>query len=307
MKDFGRVSDPQEETGDNNRSHSKLVWGMFLIVCLGLGVLVAVNLLGYHSSQITKAKYQVLSQEFKTPGLLLRQEEVIFASQAGEVDLKVPEGKRVSAGNQIVTIQNEGDKDELYNYQPGIVSYKVDGLEATLSPKNRADLSYQQFKELAGKTTQIKPQEKVNIGRPLFKIVDNFKIYLAVLLPQKELSNYEVDTEVEVKFTDLDLHSFAAKIDLILTDKPQNVMIIELNKFSRQLIDQRRTQVRVIKKEYTGIVVPEAALVKNSKGDLGVWVQGYVKTYFSQVDVKARIDGQAVVKGVLPGARVVLN
>ncbi|GAB6100592.1 hypothetical protein JCM16358_24710 [Halanaerocella petrolearia] len=308
MKDFGQLSYPKEERKESSsKKHGVVVWGIFLLICSGLIILVAFNLLGYHSSQITKASYQILKHNFKTSGLLIRDEKVVFAPQAGEIELKLSEGERLNAGNHIATIHNGQQRDELYNYRPGILSYKVDGLETTLSVKNRGDLTYKKFQKVKGEINRVNDGNQVNIGRPLFKVINNFQVYLAVLLSQEELTNYEVGTKVQIVFSRLGIQPFQGQVDIILPDKPENIMIIKLDKFVPDLISLRRAKVEVIKERHSGIVLPKSALVKNKDGQLGVQVKGYVKDYFTEVEVEARVENKVVVKGVLPGARVLIN
>ncbi|AGB40814.1 hypothetical protein Halha_0846 [Halobacteroides halobius DSM 5150] len=307
MRDFGQISYPKQEKVNHKRKRGIVVWSIFFLICASLTSLVAINLLGYHSSKVVTARYQMLRKEFKTNGLLIKDEEVTFASQSGRLELNVPEGTRLSAGNKILTIYNGQQKDELYNYKAGIVSYKIDGLETTLTIKSRDELTYKSFKELRSSISKVAENDIVNIGRPLFKIIDNFKIYLAVLLPQNKLISYETGDKVEIEFNNFEVRNFQGEIDMILPDKPQNVMIIKLDKFIPLFVKLRRAEVTVIKEKYYGLVLPKSALIRNKNQQLGVQVQGYVKNYFQEVEVKARIDNKVVVKGVLPGDKVLLN
>jgi len=308
MRDFAKITSQVESTKfkKSNKSYATIFikFLLFLVIC-GLIVIFGINFLGYHSSKIATTAYQAIKDSIKTPGILIRKERVTFAPQGGEVELYFSEGARISTGNKVATVYNNKESDNLYNYYAGIISYKVDGLEMTLREDNLKNLNYDHFINLKGKYNPISSGDKINMGRPIFKVIDNFKFYLAVLLPQNQLANYEVGTEVEVFFPELEEY-FRGKINSILLDKPQNIMVIEFNRFIPKLIDIRKTDVEIIRKRYHGIVVPSSALIKKDD-KLGVMVNGYTKNYFKEVKLIGKVADQAVIKGVGPGVKVILN
>ncbi|WP_097018748.1 HlyD family efflux transporter periplasmic adaptor subunit [Orenia metallireducens] len=308
MRDFAKITSQVESTRfkRNNKSNATIFikFLLSLVVC-GLIVIFGINFFGYHSSKVATTTYQAIKDSIKTSGILIRRERVTFAPQGGEVELYFSEGARISTGNKIAELHDENQSDNLYNYYAGIISYKVDGLEMTLREDNLKNLNYDHFVNLKGKYNPVSSGDKVNMGRPIFKVIDNFKFYLAVLLPQNQLANYEVGTEVEVLFPGLEEY-FIGKINSILLDKPQNIMVIEFNRFIPKLIDLRKTDVEIIRKRYHGIVVPSSALIKRDD-KLGVMVNGYTKNYFKEVELIGEVTDQAVIKGVGPGVKVILN
>ncbi|OCL27969.1 hypothetical protein U472_01855 [Orenia metallireducens] len=308
MRDFAKITSKVESTKfkKNNKLNATVFIRilLFLVIC-GLIVIFGINFFGYHSSKIATTTYQTIQDSIKTSGILIRRERVTFAPQGGEVELYFSEGARISTGNKIAVIYDDNQSDNLYNYYAGILSYKVDGLEMTLREDNLKNLNYDHFINLKGKYNPVSSGDKVNMGRPIFKMIDNFKFYLAVLLPQDQLINYEVGTDVEVFFPTLEEY-FVGKINSILLDKPQNIMIIEFSRFIPELIDLRKTAVEIIRKRYHGIVVPSSALTKKDD-KIGVMVNGYTKNYFKEVELLGEVADQAVIKGVGPGVKVILN
>ncbi len=310
MKDFNQLQYSADNKRNKNKKNkpAKLGWGLLLLTIGGLAFLLAANLFGLHSSQVAVTSYQTLTQDFTTPGLIIRDEVVTFAPRRGKAVLKKTEGTKVRAGEHILSLRTGEEPDELYNYKAGIVSYRIDGLESTLEPADRAELSYEQFKKVRGKIDAVEQKQQVNVGQPVFKIIDNFKFYLAVLLPQKKLANYEAGEQVEVVLAQLeDVSNFKGEIDQIIADKPENIMLIELTKFIPQLIDLRKTTVRVVKERYHGLVVPKIALTKDDSDRVGVRIRGQTKDYFKEVEVEHKVGDKAVIKGVLPGVKVLKN
>lgn len=311
MKDFNQLqysADNKRNKNNKKNKPAKLGWGLLLLTIGGLAFLLVANLFGFHSSQVAVTSYQTLTQEFTAPGLIIRDEVVTFAPRRGKADIKETEGTKVRAGEHILSLRTGEEQDKLYNYKAGIVSYRIDGLENTLQPSERNQLTYEQFNKVRGKIDAIEQGQRVNVGQPLFKIIDNFKFYLAVLLPQKKLANYEAGEQIEIILTQLeDVRSFKGEVDRIIADKPENIMIIELTKFVPQIIDLRKTTVRVVKERYHGLVVPCSALTKDDSDRVGVKIRGQTKDYFKEVEVKHKVGDKAVIKGVLPGVKILVN
>ncbi|TDX46476.1 HlyD family efflux transporter periplasmic adaptor subunit [Orenia marismortui] len=306
MRDFGRITSKVDHKKVKRNNLSGFIKFLLTIIISGLLIIFIINFLGYHSSKIVMTSYETIKDHIKTSGLLIRKERVTFAPKRGKIKLYQNEGERISTGNHIATIRNINEEDNLYNYYAGIVSYKIDGLEMTLREENIDKLNYDSFINLKGKINPINSGDNVNLGRPIFKIIDNFTFYLAVLLPQNQLSNYEVGTTIEVLFSQLKGVYFKGKIRSIIPDKPQNIMVIKFNKFIPELVDLRKVNVEIIRKRYHGIVVPSSSLVK--RGDkVGVMVNGYTKKYFKEIKVLGEVEGKAVIKGIGPGVKVILN
>jgi putative membrane fusion protein len=309
MKDFGRLKYSADKK--NSKQLSKLTllgWVLLILAGGGLLVLLITNLSGFYSSQTLTAEYQTLEESFAGESILIREERVIYASSQGEVEFNIEEGEKISAGENIITLVNEGQTEEIYNYEPGVVSYKLDGLEEKFEPQMRTELSYDQINNLQSNKKSLPQGAQVNIGDPLLKIINNFTFYLAVLFPQEKLSKYEVGNEVEVVFSDLEgVQPFKGEIDEILFDKPDNIMIIKLTKFVPELIGIRKTDTVVIKDKYHGIVLPKSALKENEAGQVGVEIRGQVRDYFKEVEVKHEVEDRVVVKGILPGLEVIVK
>ncbi|MGM0501174.1 MAG: HlyD family efflux transporter periplasmic adaptor subunit [Bacillota bacterium] len=308
MRDYSRLSRPVKKSSHklNKRVNSIIKW-LLILIFGSLVLLVVVNLLGYNANNITVANYGTISNQFEETALIIRDEQVVFASQPGRIDLNVAEGQRVSAGNLVATINDGQTKDELYNYDSGIISYQVDGLENSLKVEDIKELNYKKITKLKGSIKAVESNEKVNAGRPIFKVINNFKFYLAVLLPQGELQNYENGDQVELAFSKLPTQTLQAKVKKTILDSPQNIMILEVDRFLSGIIGLRKTKVKVIKEQHHGLIVPTTAL-KEEDDKTTVRVRGYVKDYTTEVKLKGKLDGKAVIKkGLSPGTKVILN
>ncbi len=297
QKDYGRKK--YKSKYKKRDRGSKII---IVIAIIFLLIILIVNFTGYHSTQQYVTDYGVLEENFVSQGLIIRNEKVMTAPISGEVNYTWEEGQRISASNLIATIENEEQIERIYNHRPGIISYAPDGLEETLDFASLDDLTYDKFQQLSGSQNSVASGEQVNNGRPICKIVDNTKFYLAVLLPQSELIRYETGTQVR-----LDIYQseeFQGIISRIIPDSPKNIMLIEVKKFISDIIDLRRVEVEVLKDQHQGIVVPKSVLI-NESGQTKVKVNGYISNYYQEVEVLGEVDEQAVIRGVGPGLRLI--
>lgn len=308
MRDYSRLNSPVKNSGHKfNKKANLLIKLLLVLILISLILLVVINLLGYNSNNIIVANYETISNQFKAQALVIRNEEVIFAPQAGKIELNVAEGERVSAGNLIATITNGEQQDELYNYEPGIISYKVDGLEESLEQEDISNLSYEKISKLKGSNEVVESGERVNAGRPIFKVVSNFKFYLAVLLPKGQLQNYSPQDKVDIVFSQFPSQTLQGQVYKTILDAPQNIMVLKVDRFVRELLDLRKGEVKVSKNKYHGIVVPESAIIKENN-KTKVRIRGYVKDYTKEVKVRAQVNDKVVIKkGLSPGTKVILN
>ncbi|MBM7555465.1 putative membrane fusion protein [Halanaerobacter jeridensis] len=302
------MNSPVKKSGHKfNKKANLLIKLLLILILISLIFLVVINLLGYNSNNIIVTNYDTISNQFKSTALIIRDEEVVFAPQAGQIELNVSEGERVSAGNLIATIRRGKKDNELYNYEPGIISYKVDGLENSLEREDISDLSYKKISKLKGSINVVESGESINAGRPLFKVINNFNFYLAVLLPEGELQNYELQDKVEIVFSKFPTQILKGRVYKTILDSPQNIMVLKVDRFLPKLIDLRKVRVKVVKERYHGIVVPEDAIIEENE-KTKVRIRGYVKDYTKEVKVKAKIEDKVIIKkGLSPGTKVILN
>ena len=77
-----------------------------------------------------------------------------------------------------------------YCSESGIVSYNIDGYEEIYSFHNKDDYNYSNFKTGNVKITTIEDGQEVNVGEPIFKIVDNFEWYMLLKIEDlNDISN----------------------------------------------------------------------------------------------------------------------
>ena len=98
--------------------------------------------------------------------------------------------------NQRAELENQLNSGAEYITAPvsGIVSYKYDGLEETLTPNNFSALSKEFLEKLDLKTGQL-----IATSDECGKIIDNSKCYIATISNSEEAKNAKLDDKVQVR------------------------------------------------------------------------------------------------------------
>ena len=141
----------------------------------------------------------------------------------------------------------------------GIVSYKVDGLEAELTTADFTKYNSDYFRDLDLKTGQI-----VATSSEAGKVINNFKYYIAVSMNSEEAMNTKVGKTVKIRLSTND--EIKAKIVHINEEEKGRVLIFEIDRLTEKLINYRKISFDVIWSSYSGLKVPNKAIIKEQDG-----------------------------------------
>ena len=147
----------------------------------------------------------------------------------------------------------------------GIVSYRVDGLEETLTMQSFCDLKQQYLEELNLKTGQI-----IATSTEAGKVIDNFKYYIAVPMDSKEAMESKIGQRVKIRLSTND--EISAEIIHINEEQNARVIIFEIDCWAEKLINYRKISFDVIWSSNSGFKVPNNAIAKD-KNDLSYVVR----------------------------------
>ena len=140
----------------------------------------------------------------------------------------------------------------------GIVSYRVDGLEETLTLNNKESLTEQYLNNLDIKTGKI-----IATNTECGKIIDNFSCYIATVSNSEQAKNAKVGDNLKIRLsnnTEID-----AKINYIKQENEDNYLIIlEVNKEISELINYRKISFELIWLSYSGYKVPNQAIIEEN-------------------------------------------
>ena len=166
----------------------------------------------------------------------------------------------------------------------GVVSYKVDGLEAVLKPTEEcfSTLTKEYLENLDLKTGKIVPTSEES-----GKIIDNTYCYIATISNTEEAANAEVGDRVTVRLPSGS--EVSAEITYILQNDDDRVLILRIEKGVEELISYRKISFDLIWWSETGLKVPNQAIVKEN--DLSYVVRNRAG-YLNKLLVKVKREGE---------------
>mgnify|MGYP004507295897 FL=1 len=136
----------------------------------------------------------------------------------------------------------------------GIVSYRVDGLEETLTPEKFNDINEKLLNSLDIKTGEI-----ISTSDECGKVIDNFKCYVVVTLNSKQAMEAKVNDSLKLRISN---EETKAKIVQINEENNKRTIIFQINKMTEDLIKHRKVLVDVIWWNDSGLKVPNSTLTK---------------------------------------------
>ena len=138
----------------------------------------------------------------------------------------------------------------------GIVSYKVDGLEETLTPDNFGSINKEFLEKLNLKTGEI-----VATSEEAGKVIDNFACYIATISSSEEAKQAEVGDDVKIRLSNN--AEISAEITSISQENENEVLLIlKVNEQIEELINYRKISFDLIWWDETGLKIPNEAIVE---------------------------------------------
>ena len=164
----------------------------------------------------------------------------------------------------------------------GIVSYRVDGLEETLTPNNFSSLNKEYLESLNLSTGKI-----VATSDEEGKVIDNFSCYIAAITSSEEAKQDEVGDDVKVRLSN-NAEIPAEITNIIKEDDGDIIIILEVKKQIEELINYRKITFDLIWWDASGLKVPNEAIV--NENDLNYVVRNRAG-YLSKILVKVKRQG----------------
>lgn len=164
----------------------------------------------------------------------------------------------------------------------GIVSYRVDGLEETLTPDNFSSLSKEYLESLNLSTGKI-----VATNSESGKVIDNFYCYIATITSSDEAKQAEVGDRVKVRLSN-NAEVDAEITNIIKEDDGDIILVLKLTEQIEELINYRKITFDLIWWDASGLKVPNQAIV--SENELNYVVRNRAG-YLSKILVKVERQG----------------
>lgn len=157
--------------------------------------------------------------------------------------------------NEYATELNSGS-EYISAPQSGIVSYRIDGLEEVLSAKTQ-DFSYLSIETL--ENLNLKTGQIIATSEEAGKIINNFKCYIAIPLSSENAKEATVGDNVMLRLASS--KEVEATIEYIATEGESQLIVFSVEEQVEELINYRKISVDVVWWSYTGLKIPNSAIV----------------------------------------------
>ena len=138
----------------------------------------------------------------------------------------------------------------------GLVSYRVDGLEETLTPENFGLINEEYLEKLDLKTGKI-----VATNEECGKVIDNFSCYIAIITDSEEAKLSKVGDNVKLRLPN-NVEVKAEITNIASENDEKRILFLKLNKQVEELINYRKITFDLIWWDSSGLKVPNQAIVE---------------------------------------------
>lgn len=157
--------------------------------------------------------------------------------------------------NEYATELNSGS-EYISAPQSGIVSYRIDGLEEVLSAKTQ-DFSYLSIETL--ENLNLKTGQIIATSEEAGKIINNFKCYIAIPLSSENAKEATVGDNVMLRLASS--KEVEATIEYIAKEGKSQLIVFSVEEQVEELINYRKISVDVVWWSYSGLKIPNSAIV----------------------------------------------
>jgi putative membrane fusion protein len=277
-----------------------------IIFILIIAFILGIQIFGAARFETILASQGEVIDGFWSEALIVRDEKVIEAPITGRVELLVGEGDRLASGKKLVEINSSNQKQKIFNQKAGIVSFAVDGLEKKVNADSMNQINLNNFESLQGNYEHLLSGDKVKKDEALYRIINNFKLYLIVKVPISQADRFRINELIFIEQRNSD-KLFEARIINIRPNLEDIFFFIELEQFIPQWTNRRRIELNIIKNIYRGIKIPRKAVFSQPSGQGVLKVSGYNKYEFQEVVILDGNDDQVIVSGLEIGEEIILN
>lgn len=138
----------------------------------------------------------------------------------------------------------------------GLVSYKVDGLEEILTPKDFSVLNKEMLENLNLKTGQL-----IATNDECGKIIDTSSCYIATITDSEEAKTAELGDKVQIRLSNNNV--IDAVIEYISQENEnERLIVLEIDREIKELANYRKISFDLIWWSTTGLKVPNQAIVE---------------------------------------------
>lgn len=159
----------------------------------------------------------------------------------------------------------ENSSERIFAPEPGIISYKLDGLEESLSFDYLMTADPDTIDDcISSSVGAITSDLYINDGEPVARIAKNEKQYLAVFLDHGEVSEsaFEVGTLHTLNISSEGISIARCMVERSVVTEDGILIVFSTTRYVEDLLDLRTVDIEIVITETIGLKVPTSALVK---------------------------------------------
>ncbi|MCX7842781.1 MAG: hypothetical protein N2489_06870 [Clostridia bacterium] len=189
-------------------------------------------------------------------GLVQKKAAIIGSSSTPDIFIKNLKKEKEQLNEKI-----RSSTKEIVSGIAGIVSYKVDGYEASLNPsaiKEMTPSALSGIKQAEGEGS-LKAGGAVG-GKPFVKIIRDVECYVAAALDTQKSKLFMIDDSVAIRFNDIG-RVVDGTVEYKSNEQDGKVIIaVKIDKAVSETAHMRKTNIDLIKSSYKGLKVPVSCL-----------------------------------------------
>lgn len=241
----------------------------------------------------------------------VRNETVYLANASGTINYYLEQDTQVKGGTTILDITRSDYSVEKSVYativgelgasavQPsvyasegsGIVSYYVDGYEATFTPEKVMSISHSDVRGMQVQAENL-VREATMKGEPIYKICDNSTWYVTCWVDAGSIAKYEIGKDVTLQ---LPMGEVKATIKEMENEGDVWQVLFETNRYYEEFSYVRKAEATIVTSDYSGIIVPNKSITSQD-GQIGVFVKSKSGDFnFKPIDVIGSDGSSSVV------------
>ncbi|MGI6160489.1 MAG: HlyD family efflux transporter periplasmic adaptor subunit [Christensenellales bacterium] len=186
----------------------------------------------------------------------------------------------------------------------GVISFYFDGAEEYLSSETLNSLTRLEIDEIL-KIANTRKLVSAEAAKPLYRLVDNFKWYAAIIAPPGQLEEMRADMKYSMTFEGYYDRPYEGRvISVRRLEDDSNLITLEILEDIGPLLGARQV-LADIKRDYTGLKVPATAITKKDD-KTGVYMDADGEKVFIECDVVVSDGENAIVTspGLVSGSKV---
>jgi len=167
--------------------------------------------------------------------------------------------------------QLSSDRMNYTSKESGIVSFKIDGYEELYSYNHRNDYKLSDFQGVDKEQIEVMNGDNVELGDPLFKIIDNFEWYMIINVDRKLIDYYDEGDPILIAGQGIE-DITRGRIERVSREKDRGLILCRFNMDFEKYYDKRYIQVSIIKDSQEGYRIPTRSIIEKN-GVKGVYVK----------------------------------